>query len=71
MPHNKSIKAMLCRVGVNQRFFGKSTGADDAATRDPSRVIFVTHYSDCCIGIKRHYKAIIYGPLVVGIAADQ
>jgi len=42
MPHNNSIRAMLCSVGVSQRFFGNSTGAVTAAARDPSLVIIVT-----------------------------
>ena len=72
MPASNSIRAMLCRVGAIQRFFGNSTGAGKAPTRDPSLVISTPHAcSHCCDCIKRHENAIIHGPLVVESAAGQ
>jgi hypothetical protein len=73
MPHSSKTSATLCKVGASQRAEPRAAGteADAVAARDPSVAMFVTHISHCYARIKRHYKAIIHGPLVVFFASAQ
>jgi hypothetical protein len=73
MPHSSETSATLCSVGASQRTVTRATGTevDAVAARDPSVAIFVTHISHCYGRIKRHYRAIIHGPLVVFSATNR